>query len=536
LPEIDGGAAPDGGALDGGATTDGGVMPDGGATLDGGGAADGGTGTDGGATFDGGATVDGGGTDDGGATIDGGGADGGADDGGAVPDGGAQDGGAGDGGVVTCVTPDNCPTCGTPCLARTCDSGVCGCTSVPDLTVTCDDGDATTWGDVCVGGACRGLFKASLWEPSTPVGNVVRTRLRGVHCDDVLSGAYAAGEFRGTLAGFSDDFGLVLQINRSAEPAVPGFSVVSAVYEPLLSIHGTGTAPPGVSSGGYVAVGRLAQLVWFSSIMSNQDSSVQSRRVGADSAFDYLSVWGWQPGNTAEIYVAGSMDFVRRCPFPPIINSCTTTIDAQGQNTSIGLTGAEPPSGTLPWLWSINAPQDNILYYPVLRESVNIFAYDVPQGCTPGGPGTPPCKFDGQFLDIFAAAHDAVWATATGNRLLHFDGNGWTRVTEFPGPVTTPGRDPLSAVFAKDKLVHVAGKRPGSTTSTLAYYVFDGDAWRGPIPLVSFPSAQTDAFQIDDAHGCEAHKPLLVGSANDANGHQKALVLAPMPVWNQLFP
>jgi len=224
------------------------------------------------------------------------------------------------------------------------------------------------------------------------------------------------------------------------------------------------------------------------------------------------------------------MPFVRGCTFAPTVGACGTAIRNQSSLSAVALSGLA--DGALPELW-IASPRNHILYYPVLREDANIFAYDVPQGCNPGGSGTPPCKLDGEITDLFALGASAVWATATRDAVLTFDGNAWSRLAI---PAAAGDRDFLT-VFAANRPIGNAGEVPVAhfiarqatdDGGRLDYSVRVGDVWNGPFPLVHFGSTARPLYQVFDAHGCAWDEPLFVGSAPDSSGQVRGLVLAPL--------
>jgi hypothetical protein len=529
----DGGSPPDGGIpLDGGLPADAGTTADGGPPLDGGPSVDGGLPSDGGWPRDGGSIQDGGPPLDGGPVLDGGSpGDGGpALDGGPIADGGSTT----DAGVL-CSQDEDCPLPGTPCLMRRCLGGTCHNVPVANLSVVCDDADQSTWGDVCFEGECRSLFKAHLWEPPAPVAATTEaTRLRGLHCDDQLSGAYAAGGFRAAWPGYSQTFGLLLKIDRSQVPAVPGFywyNVLGPV-SPLRAIHATGAAVPASEPGGYVAVGLAGQLVWFSSLTENMGQNVSHRRVSSDSGIDYLGVWGHHQNYRGEIYIASTRDLVRGCPYPPTAGTCTTGIATEDGATSLAITGHRGEE--IPRMWIVS-PRDEILYYPTLLGDAgpNIFSFSVAPGCSPGASATSPCAFQGEFTDLFALSATQVWATTTAGTVLRFDGSTWSQVTDLPPASGTAARS-FSTVYAGVNasgkvLVHLFATGPRSnSTSGIDYLVHDGAVWRGPFPLVTYPTAQEDLFRVDRVRGCSSNEPLAVGSAADPSGKQRGLLLVPL--------
>jgi hypothetical protein len=406
---------------------------------------------------------------------------------------------------------------------------------VANLSVLCDDSDPSTWGDVCFDGQCRSFFKANLWEPpAPPAATTDATRLRGLHCDDQISGAYAVGSFRAAWPGYSQSYGVVLKIDRSRSPAAPSFywyNILGGV-NPLRAIHGTGTPPQGIQPGGYVAVGLAGQLVWFNSVTENMDQGVSQRRVGSDSGFDYLGVWGRHPGNRGEVYIASTRDSIRGCPYPPAAGTCSTDIPTEERVTSLAITGH--PEGALPKMWIVS-PRDEILYYPVPfgDGGTSIFSFSVAQGCSPDASVTSPCNLQGEFTDLFALDPTQVWATTTASAVLRFDGTTWSRVTDLPPASGTAARS-FTTVFAGANangtvLVHLFATGPRSdSTLGIDYLVHDGATWRGPFPLVTYPTAQGDLFRVDEARGCTGNEPLAVGSAADLSGKQRGLVLAPL--------
>jgi hypothetical protein len=420
-----------------------------------------------------------------------------------------------------------CPPSANPCQRHTWKQGICGFEAVADFSAACSDADATTWGDTCYQGSCRGLFRAALWDPpSTSNSTADLTLLRGVHCDRVLgSSAYAAGEFRSSSP--SGSYGVVAKIDPATGAVgasfVGGRSISSSQLQPLHGISGTGTPPLGVATGGYVAVG-AGTLAWFTSLAADQDSNLSFRSIDTQNNSTYTSVWGRHTSNAGEIYLGGSIDFVRSCPYPPTLNTCSVTIRNAGNRTARSLSGL--PGGVLPSIFMV-APTKDILYYPVVRENLNEFSTASPQGCDPSVPEFA-CNYTGEPQDLFALSTSLAYVAATGDHLLRYNGAGWARVTDLPASATA--RRDFTAVWAGigsagATLVHVAAK----TGTTLDYYLHDGTRWIGPINLATFTATDEPNFVVRDIGGCSGNSPILVGSANDAaTNKRKGLILVPL--------
>jgi hypothetical protein len=491
--------------MDGGEATDGGNASDGGVAMDGGSMADGGSGFDGGGR-DGGRR-DGGPNRDGGSTQDGGP----ANDGGATADGGATD----DGGA-------------------TADGGTTSCLGAPDLTA-CDDGDPTTWGDVCFGGSCQSLFQATiLTPPPTPIP-IEATQLSGIVCrpgtPDVV---YGAGSYRVNLGGTAQTFGGLVGIDPADLSSPAQWGEPTGMVAPLRAIARVGDQ-------GFVAVGLSGQIAWFSSITSSSND-VAFTRVTADTSHDYLGTFGWQPpssdadgGVPGQFYVVGSMSYARVCPYPPSFMgaSCSQTIPIPSNRTATALTGALSSSALD--LWAVS-PTGEIPFYTTAA-AVSSFAFDPPTGCSPSGNGPPACKFNGVLTDISAADSQHVWATGSGaGVVLKYDALanvGWQLDTPAPIDSTArgfttvfaaPGATPDDGIF-----VHVVARqaRPNNQTS-LDYYAQVHGAWQGPFTLVTFPNSLGDVYRLNDATGCSADSPIFAGSARDTSGVQQSVILTPL--------
>ena len=430
------------------------------------------------------------------------------------------------------ATASGCPPSANPCQRPTWEQGICGFEAVADFSVACSDADATTWGDTCYQGSCRGLFRAALWDPpSTTNITADLTLLRGVHCDRVLdSSAYAVGEFRSSAfsGSVSGSYGVVAKVDPATGAVgasfVGGRSTSLSQLQPLYGISGTGTPPPGVATGGYVAVGAGSTLTWFTNLATDQDSNFNFRSIGTDNNSTYTSVWGRHPSNAGEIYLGGTIDFVRSCPYPPTLNTCSVTIRNAGNRTARSLSGL--PGGALPSIF-MAAPTKDILYYPVVRENLNEFSTASPQGCD-SSVAEFACNYTGEPQELFALSASLAYLAATGDHLLRYNGAGWARVTDLPATVTA--RRDFTAVWAGigsagATLVHVAAK----TGTTLDYYLHDGTRWIGPINLATFTATNEPNFAVRDIGGCSGNSPILVGSANDAaTNKRKGLILVPL--------
>jgi hypothetical protein len=93
---------------------------------------------------------------------------------------GAQGGVGAQGGGPSCITAEDCPSSGQPCLDVSCSAGTCELTVEPDGW-PCDDGLFCTTSDACFGGVCTG-------GPPLPCGPPPANPCLSNQCDEAVQG------------------------------------------------------------------------------------------------------------------------------------------------------------------------------------------------------------------------------------------------------------------------------------------------------------------------------------------------------------
>lgn len=365
----------------------------------------------------------------------------------------------------------------------------------------CNDGNASTALDTCLGTSCKG-FSAYQFELTA---SDTDTALNAIAAFSGGGGTWVAGQRKenpGGVTGFIAKLGSTSLSDISA-----GGGALRAISDRLA-----------VGEGGEAAYWDGTN--WY--IAGDVMTHVGTARLNG--------VYGALVSGTRTFFIVGDNGTLSRCTTGDngVSFACQSVGSLPATTDLAAISGLATGSAIGP-LWSVRGETAEDIFYSASGVS---WSTSGPQGCLDGA--TTACgNTTGRLLDVWARNATDVWAVGEKGLILHFDGTSWQKIT-IPnlGAQSPQSAFTLRGVFGSGDAVVFVGERIWNATDhdmIVMFYNRVLDRWFAP--LAPFGTTVSDphvsSYRFNDVGGFGVDSLGIVGSVyNTTDSEQRGLYLS----------